>query len=414
MKFTVYYDILKERDFKLNWLALIISGLGNSLYFVALMWIIWDITKSTVHSGFFAIVYDIPQIVLGLWIGVVISRYSLKKIIVLTDIIRGITVLLLILFYLLDYLNLYVLYGAILIEGIMLVINRPAQSSILPQIVNKDKLEVANAVTQLTNRIISVAGYGLAGVIISTLGALLSLIYNAISFFISAILINKISIEGKNTIKGSIKESFKEGFLYLKKEHVLIIIFGIGILMNVGGAPITVLGPAFSENILHAGATGYGIVQASWFLGIAFGAVIIGTYFSKKLWITLSIGFFVQGIAQIAFGLSSNIALALLFIFIHGIFMSVANIPLFSFVQRYVPSVYLPHVFSILGTLVMAVNPLAYAAAGFLADSIGIKETYIIGGLLPIIATLLIILPPWLRKVNFNKSNSESINLDTK
>lgn len=408
MNLNNYKEILALKDFRRLWIAQMLSGLGNSLYFVSLMWLIWENTNSTLHTGLFAILYDIPQLFLGLWIGVVISRFSLKKVMVFSDIIRALGVCIVIACYLMDIFSVYILYLAIMLEGLMLVINRPASNAILPQIVPKEKLESANATSQLSNRIINVAGYGVAGVIITTVGALFSIIYNAISFVISAILINKIDEEvTTKQKKNTLMQDFKEGFIYLKNEPVLIIIFSIGILMNVGGAPITVLGPAYSEKVINAGATGYGIIQAVWFIGIALGALYIGNKKTTQLWITLSIGFGIQGIAQMAFGMSSHISFSVLFILLHGFFMSVANIPLFSFVQRYVPRDKLPHVFSILGTLVMAVNPLAFGASGFLAEYVGIRESYILGSLLPLIATLLIILPPWLRTADKNNQKGE-------
>lgn len=408
MNLNNYKEIMGLKDYRKLWIAQMLSGLGNSLYFVSLMWIIWDNTKSPLHSGLFAIFYDIPQLIFGLWIGVVISRFNLKNVMFFSDIIRALGVFMVLFFYMLDLFSIYVLYTAIMLEGLMLVINRPASNAILPQIVPKDKLETANATSQLSNRIINVAGYGIAGVIITTIGALFSIMYNAISFVISAILIRKIDeTTSSNKKKNPISKDFKEGFIYLKNEPVLIIIFSIGILMNVGGAPITVLGPAYAEEVVNAGASGYGIIQAIWFVGIALGAFYIGNKKTNKLWITLSLGFGIQGFAQLAFGLSNHIVFSALFILLHGFFMSVANIPLFSFVQRYVPSDKLPHVFSILGTLVMAVNPLAFGASGFLAEYVGIRESYILGSLLPLIATLLIVLPPWLKTADKNIQKEE-------
>jgi DHA3 family macrolide efflux protein-like MFS transporter len=172
--------------------------------------------------------------------------------------------------------------------------------------------------------------------------------------------------------------------------------------MNVGGAPITVLGPALSEKVLKAGAFEYGLLQGAWFLGIAFGAFIIGKWKPNRLWVGLAIGF--QGVAQLGIGMSGLFSLTLVLFMLHGIFMSVANIPLFSFVQKFVPTEQLPHIFSILGTVVMAVNPLAFAGSGYLAEIVGIQQTYILGSILPILATLLIVLPSWLKNENSRKS----------
>lgn len=404
-----YIELINIKNFRRVWLAQLLSGLGDSLYFISLMWLIWDTTKSTVHSGLYAIVYDIPQLLLGLWIGVVINRFKLKKVIVMSDLIRALGGFIVLIIIITGHFNIYILYGAILIEGIMLVICSPATSSLIPKIVPKEKLETANATSQLTNRIISVAGYGLGGLIYTSLGALFSIIVNILSFLISAFLVNKVDqeIENKQQNKLTLREDFKDGFIYLKTEPAIIIIFAIGILMNVGGSPITILGPAYSEKVLHSGATGYGVIQASWLVGMALGALVIGSRSRGKLWITLSLGFFIQGVAQFLFGLSNSLFFSIICIFIHGAFMSIANIPLFSFVQRHVPEKQLPHVFSILGTVVMAVNPLAFAASGYLANVIGIQQTYLLGSIFPVIATLLIVIPPWLRESEKNISSKE-------
>ncbi|RFA34185.1 hypothetical protein CAI16_12405 [Virgibacillus dokdonensis] len=408
MSLGSYWEIINLKNYRRLWIAQMLSGFGNSLYFVSLMWLVWNGTKSTLHSGFFAILYDVPQLLLGLWIGVVINRFSLKHVMVFSDLIRALGVIIVITCYFLDLLTINVLYIAIFIEGFMLVINRPANNAILPQIVPKDKLETANATTQISNRLVNVSGYGLAGVIVATVGALFSIIFNAISFLVSAFLINKIDkVVSLNKKKNSLVMDFKEGFKYLKQEPAIIIIFSIGILMNVGGAPITVLGPAYAEKIVNAGATGYGVLQATWLVGIALGAFFIGYLNTKKLWVTLGLGFCLQGVAQLAFALSNHLYLSMFFILIHGCFMSVANIPLFSFLQRYVPREQLTHVFSILGTLVMVVNPLAFAASGFLAEHIGIRLSYVLGSLLPLVASILIILPPWLRKADKSMTKEE-------
>jgi DHA3 family macrolide efflux protein-like MFS transporter len=88
MDLSMYKTLILNSNFRKIWIAQLLSDLGNSLYFASLMWLLWNATKSTVHSGFYAVVYDIPQLVLGLWIGVVIGRFSLKKVLILSDLIR--------------------------------------------------------------------------------------------------------------------------------------------------------------------------------------------------------------------------------------------------------------------------------------------------------------------------------------
>lgn len=396
--FKNYKIVFSHKAFRNLWLTQMLTGFGNSLYFISLSWIVWDLTNSTLQSGLFAIMYDSPQLILGLWIGIIIRRYNLRDILVFSDFLRACIVIMVLVSYVLGVLTISMIFIAIFLEGVLIVLNRPANNAIIPQVVSKDYLETANATTQMSNRIVNVTGYSIGGLLLSIIGAAFNILFNAISLIISIFLLKKIrGIQTPLKKKNGLQNDFKEGFHYLKSNRALVIIFSIGILMNVGGAPITVLGPAYAENILEAGARGYGNIQASWFIGIAVGAFYIGNKKIKSLWKALAVGFLLQGIAQIAFGLSFSIYVSMLLIAIHGISMSVANIPLFSFVQRNVPGTHLPHVFSILGTLVSIVNPLAFGVSGLLAENIGIRYTYILGGLLPFLATILIVFPPWLK-----------------
>lgn len=395
----------KNQNFIYIWIAQVISAFGNSLYFISLMWLIWDSTKSTALSGMFAIIYDIPQLALGLWIGILISRYSLKQTLMFTDLVRAIVAFIVFLLYMANGTNLVVLFTAIFVEGTLLAINRPASMSILPLIVSEKHLISANSYTQMSTRTANILGYGVSGLLISLLGVSVCLVYTSVSYFINTFMISKLSgyfITAQKT--DSLKEDLKSGYSYLWKEKSLLIVFSIGILMNVGGSPIGVLGPAFSEKILNDSATGYGMMQGTWVVGIAIGAFMIRKLAGEHLWITLAVGFFVQGIAQFGFSYSTTLWVAAGCLFVHGTFMSVANIPLSTYIQRKVPSHFLAHVFSILGTLVMAVNPLAYAASGFLADWIGLRETYRVGSLFPILAALLVVFTPWLKRMNSNQA----------
>src|SRR5215212_11613152 len=82
-------EMLKFRDFRLLWLGQIISDFGDGLTTLALFILVNQLTGSTAALATMAIVLAIPQVTFGLLAGVYVDRWDRKRIMILSDLLRG-------------------------------------------------------------------------------------------------------------------------------------------------------------------------------------------------------------------------------------------------------------------------------------------------------------------------------------
>jgi len=371
-----------------------ISEFGNSLFAISFTWLIWTRTHSTIQIGMLGFLEDVPQLILGLWIGIIIAKYDKRIILLISDIVRGLAILGFVIASSILSSSIAPFYFVAVIEGVMLTIFRPARMSIVPELVGNDDLEKANAISITLTKVMNSAGYALSGLIISIIGVAESMIVNSLSFFISSVFMYSIKrrVLDDNTDK-SVERGFltklKIGMIYMFKDKRLLVVFLIGMLMNAGGSPILTLVPALVGKILKSNTVGYGLVFALWFLGMTVGGYIASKWKMGKPKFQSIIGFSMQGIAQLVIGLSHEIYLSLLMFFLHGMFISIANVPFSAFIQRYVRTEHRDNFYSVFSTLTMSITPLSMAGSGILAAYIGISLTFISISMLQISAGLL-------------------------
>ena len=62
---VAYLRLLRSRPVLVLWLSTTLSGLGDRLYQIAVMWVVYEATGSSVWMGIAAVVESLPYIVLG-------------------------------------------------------------------------------------------------------------------------------------------------------------------------------------------------------------------------------------------------------------------------------------------------------------------------------------------------------------
>ncbi|GAI37647.1 unnamed protein product, partial [marine sediment metagenome] len=107
-----YIQVLRNHDFFALWLGNIISVLGNDFHFIALLWLVNQLTKSTLSVGIVMTCTFLPSLFFGLFAGVFVDMWNRKTTMIVCDVIRAILVLLIpILYYsgLLQFWNICVI-----------------------------------------------------------------------------------------------------------------------------------------------------------------------------------------------------------------------------------------------------------------------------------------------------------------
>jgi MFS family permease len=211
----------------------------------------------------------------------------------------------------------------------------------------------------------------------------------------------RITHEKSGDLNGNVFKSLMEGLRYVKKHELILGVMALDMFAVLFGGAVSIL-PAFVKEVLNAGPETLGILRAA----PAAGAVITGIYLARKpllqdsgKYLFLSVGGF--GLAIIAFGLSNNLWLCALFLFISGCFDSISVIIRSSVMQLTTPDHMRGRVSAINGIFIGSSNELGALESGIAASLIGLVPSIIFGGAATVVVVLITYqLAPRLRQLH--------------
>ncbi|NGP61629.1 MFS transporter [Paenibacillus thiaminolyticus] len=282
-------DIFQNRNFTLMFAGRILTNIGDSLYAVAAMWLVYDLGGSTLYTGLAGFLSLIPRLI-QLLSGPIIDRLPIRSILVYTQLLQGILLLIVPL----------AAYGGFLSVGLVLTLTPilsacnmwvyPAQLSALPRLVAKKHLTQGNSLFSFAYQGMEVACNALSGALIALLGAISLYLWNSVGFFIGALLFAQLRIPATPSEEATATEERKlhaepkpashpvrkyisdmrEGIRLLVATPLSRLLFGVIAINAAGGATFSLL-PAFSSQIGGPGI--YGILLTAQALCSLIGAI---------------------------------------------------------------------------------------------------------------------------------------------
>lgn len=323
-----FREVLKNKNFFFLWLGQIISQLGDRLGQMALIGFVYlRAPGSTIEIAKILSFTIIPVFLIGPLAGVYVDRWDRRRTMYACDFLRTILVLAipLFLFHTRHLYFLYVLIFLIFSIGRFFI---PAKLAIIPNLVEKEDLLMANSLVHITGMIAAILGFGIAGVVVEWIGAKGGFYMDALSFFISGILIFLIKIKtvpiarmgqvSKEIVETVIKESsvvprrliavlkeIKEGILYfIRQRQIRFTASVIFLLWSALGAIYVVL-IAFVQNTLHSATKDLGLLIMFLGTGLFLGSLIYGR-FGQRLshYKTIFASLILSGIMLVVFALA--------------------------------------------------------------------------------------------------------------
>jgi len=188
-----FRKVLKNRNFFFLWLGQIISQLGDRLGQMALIAFVYLRSPgSTMGMAKILSFTIIPVFLIGPVAGVYVDRWDRRRTLYICDLLRAFLVLLIpaFLFYSRSIIPIYVIIFIVFSIGRFFV---PAKLAIVPDLVDKNDLLIANSLVNITGMIAAVLGFGVSGVLVEWLGAKSGFYLNSLSFLVSGILIFSIA-----------------------------------------------------------------------------------------------------------------------------------------------------------------------------------------------------------------------------
>jgi len=235
----------------------------------------------------------IPVFLIGPLAGVYVDRWDRRRTMFICDFLRAalVAVIPLFLFYTRSLSVIYILIFLIFSIGRFFI---PAKLSIIPDLVKKEYLLMANSLVNITGMIAAVLGFGIGGVLVEWLGAKGGFYLDALSFLVSGGLIFFIAIKatakvrigefgqfGKEivgVIGKSVFQEIKEGIIYFIKQKEIRFTASIMFLLWSALGAVYVVFIVFVQNTLHSATKDLGLLIMFLGSGLFLGSVIYGRF----------------------------------------------------------------------------------------------------------------------------------------
>ena len=288
-KFT---EVLKNRNFFLLWLGQIISQVGDRLGFMALIGFAYSKKAQGSPAEIFKILLFtiIPVFLIGPIAGAYVDRWDRRRTLYTCDILRMILVLIIPIF-LFHIKNLGLAYPLIFLVFCLGRFFIPAKLAIVPDLVKKEDLLLANSLVNITGMIAFIVGSGISGLLVEWFGPEKGFYLDGISFFISAALIffisvrsnasmNIIKIGGEivEVIKKSVIQEIKEGTEYFFTQKEIRFTAWILFVLSSALGVVSVVSIVFVQNTLHSATKDLGLLIMFLGSGLFAGTLVYGRF----------------------------------------------------------------------------------------------------------------------------------------
>ncbi|MGI5852914.1 MAG: MFS transporter [Bacillota bacterium] len=380
------------------WIANTISRIGDSIDSLAIMWMVLELTGSTLLMGTVMVCNMLPNIFLGPFAGVLADRFNRKKLIIISDIARGLLVTVLAFLFMTDRLAVWMIFVVTALTSVFETAQHPSRMAVRPSLVRPEDLITSNSMHSFGENVAQMIGLACAGAIIATLGIGGALLIDFLTFMISAFLISLIKIpsatssdnQDANLTVARLFKDLGEGLNYVRSTRIIVISVTLACLTNFFFGPINVLLPVFVKvnlNLDVAGLSQALLIQTVFMLLSS----LTVSYIVKKIgerWALRS------GLLLIACGyalmyFAKSILAVIACISILGFGVPIASAGLQTIIQRNTPAEKMGRVSAVMSTLALAAIPLSTASAGYLGEIMPISTLF---GLLGILLFTCIVL----------------------
>lgn len=268
-----------RRDFGLFWFAQGASVLGDQIREFAIPLIaITALGVSATELGVLGAVQWLPFLVLALPFGVIIDRHRRRRMLLLSEVGRGLFTLGLAVAAAFGALDFPLLLVVVAILGSLTVIYEVGYQSAIPDLVPRDRLGSANSRIQATAAAGEIGGPGLGGALLHLLGMTATLAVNAGSHLVSAVAL--AFIRTPEPLPPATERHFlgelRDGARHVLRDPYLRANVGFSALYNPFAQWVTLLLTLYAVNTLGLDAAQLGLVFSAGAAGALAGAALGG------------------------------------------------------------------------------------------------------------------------------------------
>jgi len=372
-----------------------LSLFGSMLVQYAIIWYVTLTTKSGAVLTISTLAAFLPQIVISLFAGVWADRYPRKFLIIFSDTLTAVSTLILAIFFLAGYQELWLLYLVSAIRSVGAGIQTPAVNALLPQIVPTEKLVKVNSINGTIQPFIMIAAPVVSGALLSfsRLEAIFFVDVVTAILAVSLLLVLKVPVHQKAAVEQTTGylDDLKAGLVYVRQNQTIRMLFIFFALIFFLATPVIFLTPLLVTRSFGGDVWKLTANEVAFFLGSILGGILMTAWGGfKNHFRTIGLACILWGILFTALGLSKVFPLYLAVMFLSGIPMPMFNIPTTTLLQEMVDADMQGRVFGVMQLITTTVMPLGMLVFGPIADLVTIEVLLILTSVCMVIPGLWI------------------------
>jgi MFS family permease len=384
-------SVLRNPAFRRLFLGRVVTNAGDSLYYVAATWLVYDLTGSSLFTGLATFLVLGPAAFQFLF-GPLVDRWPLRRVLVGTQVSQMLLVLVVPLAWALDLLSVWLLLAVMPLLSLLNQPVYPAESAALPRLVARDELVAANSAFSVAYQGVDAAFNALGGLLVALVGAVTLFLVDSVTFAVAALLFLGLRIPAAGTTDGrdetvtdetgssvvatdgsgaggadgeSYLDALRAGFA-LVRGTVVSRAMAATVVANASIGGVLAALPAYGDAL--GGEVAYGLAMAAIGGGLLVGALVAGAFDDRPLGRML--------IAGSAFSAATwALAIALGWLPVTVTLLAVAFVPVgvtnvlfVSMMQALVPETSLGRVMALVGSVSAGATPVGGLLGGALAS----------------------------------------------
>lgn len=379
------------RPFLILWTGQAFSLLGSQLVQFALIWWLTQETGSATVLALASLVGLLPQVVLGPFVGPLVDRWNRRWTMILADAVVALATLGLATLFWLGQVEIWHVYIALFVRALGGTFHGPAMSASVSLIVPEEHLTRVQGFNQILNGGLNIVSAPLGALLLQLLpiqGVLL------VDMVTAAIAITTVAVvhvpqprheapTEPGARGGQYWRDLQAGFRYVLGWRGLLILMGLAMMINLMMVPSVSFMPLLVTDHFRGTAWHLSAMEAGLGVGVIVGGLLLGAWggFRRRIYTSL-LGVMGIGLSVLLVGLvpAPAFVLAVILMGTMGLTMSFANGPLMAVLQATVAPAMQGRVFTLLTSGATAMMPLGLIAAGPLADALGVRAWFVIGG----------------------------------
>jgi MFS family permease len=381
-------QVLGQRELLLYLGARLLATLAVQAQAVAVGWQVYEVTRDPLDLGLVGLSQFLPFVVLVLPAGHVADHYDRRRIVAACHALEALCALLLLAFALRGLQSAWPVFGVMLLFGVARAFAMPTGQALLPNIVPREHLGTALALSSSTWQLATIAGPALGGLLYLA-GA--PVVYGVVAALlaVSVAMLLALRVGGRERTGPATApswESLLSGLHFVRSRPTILGAISLDLFAVLfGGA--TALLPVFARDVLEVGPGGLGLLRSA----PAAGAALCGLALSLRpmqrrtgAWMFGGVAVF--GLATVVFGLSTSFWLSLIALFVMGASDMVSVYIRHLLVQLETPDEIRGRVSAVNAVFIGASNELGEFESGLTAAWWGAVPAVVVGG----VATLTV------------------------